>query len=691
MLTRRDFLHLTSLAAPGFFLLPIQDGRNLNPNGELTFGLFFDAENLKNLRKNFSENPIFAALRQRLASFDRAGMRGFIKSEVRYNDHLYHIVRLSDAAQQMAFYYLLAGDKDAAALSTACIRTIMKFPRWDYFLEAGKEVIGIQRASSTLMAVALCADWLGNFVSKNERAEWLSAMGEKGCEACFRSLYGMRYPDRVVGWSMDPTSTYFEHRPGDRVNLSNWPHILDKTNLKAVPASALTVGAVAYQQQFSASEKTERWLEQAVFSLSTFRDLFARDGSYNEGVSYANYTALHLAQATSVLHRLQTIDLHDLINWPGYVDYVLGMAMPVNDDPYEIVNFGDNGNPKSGEAGKPKRTAVPFWVAGHFRDHRAQWFGENLGGEHDEWALIWYKSSIPAEAPPAGPQLWHSDLDWIVARTGYNPEDLVVAMRSGGPSNHEHADRNSIIVKWHGEHLVADPYRPPYSFSDASWMMRTTAGHSALLIDGKPHQYHDGSEGTNPSDAVARIVRKGERAGYIHWTSDATPAYQLVLPDVKSVTRTVVVLHEFPAVFIFDKVLKTAQPSRIQARFFAYNLDGKGGILAESNGFKTMRPQAKLQAVAAGNSEISVEALQLPIPEENAAKHPFAEVSTQRPRLAPFLVTVLLPERHTAPGASAQITFGSDNTYMITLRNAEREMRCRVFDTGTIPEFDFDS
>ena len=94
---------------------------------------------------------------------------------------------------------------------------------------------------------------------------------------------------------------------------------------------------------------------------------------------------------------------------------------------------------------------------------------------------------------------------------------------------------------------VADPYRPPYSFSDPSWMMRTTAGHSALLIDGQGHQYHDGAEGTNPSDARAAIVRQGERDGYLFWASDATPAYQLVLPDVQSVTRTVVMLYRLPA------------------------------------------------------------------------------------------------------------------------------------------------
>ncbi len=687
MPSRRDFLQLAFLSLPAL-LLPLPRRRFTTPSTKLSFELFFDEARLSNMCTAFAGNPLFAPLRQRLAAFNRAKERQFLKSEVRYNDHLYHISRLSESAQQLDFYYAMTEDKEAARLAADCVRTMMKFPKWDYFLEAGKDVIGIQRASSSILAAALCTDWLGDFVEEKERASWLETMGERGCEPCFRSLYGMRYPERVVGWSMDKTSTYFEHRPGDRIDMSNWPHILDKTNLKAVPASALAMGAVAYQRQFGKSEKTERWIEQAIFSLSTFRDLFARDGSYNEGVSYAHYTALHLAQATSILHRFQRADLHDLINWPGYLDYVYGMSMPVQDDVYEIVNFGDNGNVKSGEAGKPKRTSMPMWIAARYHDGQASWFAENLGGELDEWALIWHQPQLHAEAPQPGPQLWHSELDWIVARTGYQAEDLVVAMRSGGPSNHEHADRNSIIVKCFGEHLIVDPYRPPYSFSDPSWMMRTTLGHSALLIDGKPHQYHDGSEGTNPSQAVARIIRKGERSGYFFWTSDATPAYQLVTPDVKSVTRTVLVLHEVPAVLVLDKVIKTAQTSRIQARFFAYNLDGKGSIVAERNGFKTLRPRAELHAFAASQNGLGVEVQRLPIPEENAAKHPFAEVSTQTPGLESFLVTVLQPVRKGDTPSAVQISPAGAREFVIQLNGSSRQLSCRILDSEMIPEFE---
>ncbi|HKK18906.1 MAG TPA: hypothetical protein VJ952_09535 [Opitutales bacterium] len=43
-----------------------------------------------------------------------------------------------------------------------------------------------------------------------------------------------------------------------------------------------------------------------------------------------------------------------------------------------------------------------------------------------------------------------TDLDWVFCRTGWEPDDAALGFRSGGPANHEHADRNSFIFKIHG-------------------------------------------------------------------------------------------------------------------------------------------------------------------------------------------------------------------------------------------------
>jgi hypothetical protein len=678
MLSRRDFLQLGLLGSPALLLgcaLPVRAFAGRSP---VNAGLFFGAEDLPRLQTLYRAAGRFAPLRESIGAIDREAERRFMREDVRLNDHLLDLPRLTATAERMAFHYAMTNEDDAAALAAEAIRTLMRFPTWDYFLEAGHHVIGLQRAPAGALAVSLASDWLGDYLDPSERRSWLLTMAERGLEPSFRALYGMRHPERVIGWTMDRTSGYFEHRPDDNFDLTNWPTILDDTNLKAVPATALTVGALAYRDEFGDDDDTRRWLEQAIYSVTTLGDLFTSDGSYDEGVSYAHYTALHVAQATSVLRRRLGNDLYDLINWSGFTTYLREMTMATRAEPTGIVNFGDN---SSGAT-----AAVPYWNAGRSFDGKSRWFGDNLAAEYDKWSLIWYPETVAAEAPPDTPHVWISDLDWLVARTGYGPRDLVVAMRSGPPANHEHADRNSLIVKAFGEQLVTDPYRPPYSNSDPAWMMRTTAGHSALLIDGEGHQYHDGSEGTNASDAHARIVRSSEHDGFAVWSSDATQAYHLVNPDVQSVTRTIAVLYEMPAVLVIDKVIKLATPSRLQARFFGYNRDDAGRIEATDHGFRTIRPGVILHAAAHAQDGLTVATGILPIPDEAARQHPFAELATMAPGLTPLLVTALLPQPDDSPAPRVEIRTLGDDSIEVVFANGTREARCQIVDTDAIPE-----
>jgi len=680
MITRRNFLLAGGATATGLLVSRLSFAAAVSPDGGIPkLRLFFDESELDGLRKLYRTNPMFESLRAELTSTDREAERQFYADEIRYNDQLYDINRVAKTAPNMAFLYAMTGDEDAADLAIESVRELMKFPRWDYFLEGGTRVFGLQRAPISTVAVSLCSDFLGDAVSDEERADWIRTMGERGCEPNFLALYGMRYKDRVEGWSIDETSTFFEHRPDERIDLSNWPTILDRTNLKAVPASALAVGAVAHERVLGPSEDVDRWIEQAIYSVSTFKDLYAGDGSYDENISYANYTSEHLAQAMDVLSRSGHADLYDLINWPGFVDFIQGMSMPTTADPFSIVNFGD--------AGSGMLSSVPFWIASRFGDERAQWFGREMTRGHDLWSVLWYQPDIGSDVPRNEPRIYRSELDWIVGRKGYRVDDLVVAMRSGGPSNHEHADRNSIIVKCFGETLVADPYRPPYSFADPSWVLRTTAGHSALLIDGEGHQYHDGSEGTNASDAYARIIREGERDGYLFWVSDATSAYRLVNEDIDSVTRSVVILYDVPAVIIIDKVRKRSAASRLQARFYADNTDGNATVTATDRTFIVKRPGARIVGMAWATGGEVMRQGRLDIPEERAVKHPFVDVATTGPSLEPLLVTLLLPQRTDMTLSTGRINETENGDVEVRIQSGLSPAVCRITDSGVIPEF----
>ncbi len=670
-MVRRPVLSILVVAT----ILCSQGGLKASPGG----GIFFEPQQTARYREMYATNPLFSVLRKQMDTLDRARERKFLRSDVRYNDHLYDISRVGDLAQKMALQYVYTGDPDAAALAKECVETLMKFPKWDYFLEGGTQVIGLQRAPNSAIAVAITVEALGELVSPAERKRWLTTMAERGTEPSYRATYGMRHPDRVKGWSLDTTSTYFTHRPQERgLSLARWPIILNTINLKAIPASALTLSALVYRAHMGETDNTRRWLEQATYSIGTFRDIYAKDGSYNEGVSYAHYTTLHIIQAIDALQRSGVADLTDMLNWQGYQDYLLAMTQSTQEEPHAIVNFSD--------AGGAGHASVSFWISRHTRDGVARWFGENLAQSRDIWSVIYFDPTVPSTPPPKGNQLWHSDLGWLVGRTGYQPADLVVALRSGGPFNHEHADRNSIIVKCFGERLVVDPMRPPYFRLDPAWKMRLTAGHSAVLIDGKGHQYVDGSEGTNSSNASASIVRRGERDGYFFWTSDATPAYALIQPDVQSITRTVVTLTELPAVLVIDKVLKRDTASTVQARYYGYNTDGKGTVDATQEAFTITRPLARLTGSAASSSGVKYIATLPDIPPAQARLYPYAEVATARPAREVCLVTVLLPTQSTGATGSARIE-REGSVYTARISTGNRTASVRVLDSGTVPEF----
>jgi len=211
-------------------------------------------------------------------------------------------------------------------------------------------------------------------------------------------------------------------------------------------------------------------------------------------------------------------------------------------------------------------------------------------------------------------------------------------------------------------------------------MMRTTAAHSAVLVDGVGHQYHDGMEGTNPSDAVATVVQSRSRARYAVWTSDATQAYALVDADVASVSRTVLVHYPTRAIILVDHLKKDATPSLFSARLFAYNLDGAGSVVAEGSEFRISRPGATLIGSTYSLQGTICTANRLPIPDDRADQHPFVEVSSASAASEVSIVTVLVPSATGTEALGATIT-ATDTGCNVHLGMLTVE----VYDQGRIP------
>ena len=206
--------------------------------------LFFSAEDLPALRRQFAEGTRFAAMRESLENFDREAEQFFLESEINFEDQCHHIRRVCDVMQNMAFWHLMMGHEGALDLALNATRTLMKYPCWDFFLSDSK-VLGVQGAPRGAIAMASAIDWLGDLVDPQERQEWLQALITKGCEPCFLSLHHIRYPLDATNWDINPKSVMYAQRSAYPHDNARCPEITQNTNLRAAPTSGLCIAAAA--------------------------------------------------------------------------------------------------------------------------------------------------------------------------------------------------------------------------------------------------------------------------------------------------------------------------------------------------------------------------------------------------------------------------------------------------------------
>ncbi|HTY36490.1 MAG TPA: heparinase II/III family protein [Bacteroidota bacterium] len=577
--SRRRFLNAAALTAAGVALNPWKalasyvpaPGQSLAP-----VGLLFDKADIPRIRETF-KLPRFAAYWRSLTEADLEADKKVLAT-VKLNNHAVDFLKVRQILERTSLVYTIDGDKRQLEVALMAIRKVLEYKKWDYFLEGGEFTMGLQRAPETTIAMSFALEWMKDDLSSDLQKEMEKQIGEKGAPACYRTLYGMKYPDRVRGWKFDPESDY-----PYPVDMKRWPLILNSTNLKVIPICGLGVGACLL---YDKHPQAKQWLNLAISSAKAFAPMFGVDGCYDEGVSYWGYTALHLTMFLEILYRKLGIDERNLINFPGTVRYGLQMSMPTIGKPDDCVNFGD--------ASVVGDVSVAAWVARKFRDPIAQYVTTSVSEIRSHYGAIWYDPSIEAKTPGADLYDVRFANDVVVSRTGWDTNSSVLGFRSGGPANHEHADRNSIVFKAFGERLLHDPLKAAYPYTLPHWVLRLTEAHTSVLINGKGHQYHDGHEGTNASWAEAAVVqyKPGEHSLVV--TSDATGAYALVNPDVDLVRRTLVFLKP-DILLIFDRIRMKTAKAKVELRYQIYNGDEKGSSETQASGFLIKRPQATLK------------------------------------------------------------------------------------------------
>ena len=638
--TRREFM-TDSLMGISLLALPksLYSIGNVTDGKPQAGGLFFSKDDIPRIREN-TELPMFKKLWDSMVNVDFEAEKKFIAA-ADLNKHWDGMRVIDGYVTRSSFVSLITGDKKHEEHAKLGIQKVLEYKEWDYFMEkeTGKP-IGLQMGPDALISMCLAYDWLGDKLSQDEKDAIIKNVVEKGVPACYNALYFLRNPEKSGRWAIIPTSPVkFE------ADTKRWPWFINKTNLKIIPVAGLTYASVLLHGKHPEANK---WLEMARWGIETSSKIYYKDGCYDEGVGYWDYSTRHIIMAVELLKRNLNIDYTKEINFSGSIKFVLQMTAPFKGQKFATANFSDAGFNPDASAG--------FWVAKQFKDGLAQYTAEYEAGNRNMFAFIYYDKNVKPQPPTQKDMDVKFDVGWITSRSGWTEDDSFLAFKGGNPGNHEHADRNSFIFQACGDRLLHDPMSAAYFPSMKHWILRHTQSHNAVLIDGKGHFFHDGSEGTNMTiaKAVALDYKANEKIMYV--VSDATQPYQLANKDVKKVWRT---LYFFKPdiIVIVDEVEKTDENSKIQLRFHPFNWDGKAVITTDGNdGFKINRPAANLygkvfsgQKTAMLSSKLDIPVGTIIYPKDSGAAadqiFPYIEAGTVEPSKKSVMITVLSAQK----------------------------------------------
>ncbi len=582
---------------------------NTAPLGQ---ALLFDASELPRIKRTL-ERPEFAKFWSVSQNADLADDQLFLTNELKLNEPVKNLGRAGNILMRCAFMHLVTGDEAQLPLARLALDRILGYKRWDWILEEGTKSVGVMRNGMTVTNVVLALDWLGDHIDPEQRAAVDKFIGEIAAPAAQLAVFGMTHHDQVKGWTMDPEMTGYHP-----VDVSKWPAILDRINLRIIATSGLA-SAAAYLK--GRHPQADQWAEEAQASLRLFASREQPDATFPEGIAYWSFTYSFYCLCLELLRRNCGQDDRGVLDFPAMARYVQGSTVPAHGDFTDCLNISD-----ASTIASPEPLA---WIGRHFRDTTSNYLLSLPGAVRDSnpasfWAAIWFDETVPARLAADTPLDRIITPGVVTSRSGWSVSDSVLSLRTGEPENHEHADRNSLIFFSNGERLITDPLKASYNPPESRWQLRLPFAHSGILIDGQGHVYHHGEEGTNAS--TARAILQDYRTGrdWMIAVSDAADAYQRADLPAQQVQRTVIYLKP-EVVIVLDRV-QLSEPRSVQARFQVFNDDDKGQVAICEHGFKVTRPHASLHTSVATLQTRTIEIGHLPIADEEE-KYPFAEIS----------------------------------------------------------------
>jgi hypothetical protein len=453
------------------------------------------------------------------------------------------VVSACDAAETMAFAYLISGDERYARRTR---EWLLHIASWD---PAGSTSIKVndEAGMPILHVTSRAYDWIYDALSDDDRRIMREMIRARGEEA-YRRLHGRPYEQRA----------YDSH-------AGRMWHFLGEA-------------AIAYHGEVP---EADRWLEYATTIFWGWYPIWAdADGGWAEGMAY--WTS-YINRVTWWLDALKATTGVDGTRKPFFSkvgDFPLYFAAPHA----PISGFGDMAE----RAAPSSAGRVANYFADAVGNPHWKWLAEEWGAAAHEDSPIGFlraaRSPVAAQAPDdlPGAKLFrgtglvamHSDL-------AHPADDVQLMFRSSpfGNISHSHADQNAIVLGAYGEPLLVNTgIRPWYGSPFCKEYYWATLSHNCVLVNG------EGQPRT--AEARGRVTAFAQDGRFIYAAGDASAAY----PNARAVTRRIMFVR--PDTFVLHDRVAGGEPAA--AQWLAHGR-APFAVLADANQVTLEHGKAKMR------------------------------------------------------------------------------------------------
>jgi hypothetical protein len=522
--------------------------------------------------------------------------------------------------QNLAFAYMMTGRTEYAAKAKDIMWALLSWPSW---IDPGEEaqlnpgVPGLLAGHLTEGA-SITYDWLFDYLKPEERTFIREKVGEKGAEPLYQAS----------------------------ISGTAWWHNHDHSNYYAVIHGGMGLAGLAFLGEV---DNASRWVGLATSRIWRYFDSGGRNGGWGEGLHYWAYGLAVGIPFADALRRVTGLDLYKSNFLTETLYFPIYLMTPT---PKGHVNFGDSWS----------EPWLVSWIAAltlRLSSEYGNGYGRMLFNMLQErygndmimgslskerffsgaFPLIWYDESVkpkPLDDLPLS-RLFEG-LGWVVVRSGWGPDDTLMAFKSGPNWAHSHADQNNFIFEAYGEPLIVDlgagleNYNAAYDAGPTLDYHQASIGHNVVLFDGQG-QLDPRSGWAQPPNG--KIITYQTYAEFEYVVGDAYHAYSI---PAKFIRQIVFVQHRF--LVILDSV-EAPQPMRFQ-----WLLHTEGGLKTAGNEIRVTKgtvdlvmkfllPESFESHVYYGQNRQTGWATGEPVSR--------LEVSTQEPALSTTFLTVLYP------------------------------------------------